>query len=165
MSVTRGERLLGAATGAYLLAQFAHTWRRRNRWPLCSYDMFSYPLASRFPQPRVQLCDDEGSTPLMPVYGLLPVEFFRAVAIIDDVFYECRDEALKERFAETMVHRLNTRPWRAFDEVRASIRPRSPRGWTGFRLVDVTIDLADYRPGEDQPLHEVQPFFSYRWSA
>lgn len=165
MAVTRGEGLLTAATCAYLLAQIGHTWRRRNRWPLCSYDMFSYPLAARFPQPRVQLCDDEGSTALMPVYGLLPVEFFRAVAIIDDVFYECQDASLKERFAESIVHRLNTRPWRAFDEVRASVRPRTARGWTGFRLVDVMIDLDDYRPPDDQPLHEVQSFFSYRWQA
>lgn len=160
-----GEGLFVAVASAYLLGQVFHTWTRRNRWPFCTYDMFSYPLDTRFPQPRVQLRDELGTTDVMSVYGLLPVEFFRAVAIIDDVFYECEDTELKDRFAERMLCRLNERPWRAFDEVRASIRPRTARGWMGLRLLDVVIDMDDYRPSDDEPLHEVQPFYDFRWST
>ena len=162
---TRGEALLVAATAAYLANQVRHTWRRRNAWPFCSYDMFSYPLGARFPQPRVQLADMLGTTDPLPVYGLLPVEFFRAVAIVDDVFYEPSDTELQDRFAARMLRRLNQRPWHGFDERRASIRPRTSQGWTGLRLLDVTIDLADYSPAGDQPLHEVSTFYSYQWPA
>lgn len=161
----RADGMVLALTAVYLLNQVRHTWQRRKRWPFCSYDMFSYPLGTRFPQPRVQLLDDIGATEPMPVYGLLPVEFFRTVAILDEIFYECSDEALQDRFADRLLWRLNERPWRGFDEVRASVRPRTLTGWTGLRLLDVVIDLADYDAEIDGPLHDVQPFYSYRWAA
>lgn len=158
------ECVVLTATVGYLAKQVWHTLRRRNAWPFCSYDMFSYPLGTRIPQPRVELRDELGTTDPLPVYGLLPVEFFRAVAIIGGVFYADTDDQAKDRFAAGMLRRLNERPWPAFDERHASIRPRTAQGWTGMRLLGVTIDLADYRPSDDKPLHDVKTFYSYKWA-
>ncbi|MFI7210900.1 hypothetical protein [Micromonospora maritima] len=159
---TLSEALLVTAGAGYLGAQLWHTWKDRNRWPLCSYNMFNRTLPSRFPQPRVTLHDPAGSQELLPVYGLLPLEFFRVVSIMAEVFLVNQDEAIKHRFAERVLRRLNTRPWAAFDEVHASHRPLGPAGFHGLDLYAVTLDLDDYDPRVDRPLHQPELLFSYR---
>lgn len=153
----------GLLAGAlvYFGAQLAHTWRDRNRWPLCSYNMFNRCLPARLAQPRVALHDGSGTGPLQPVYGMMPLEFFRVVRIFAEMFLGNDDEAVQQRFAARVVDRLNREPWEAFDEVRRSYRPRSGQ-ITGFDLYEVWIDMADFDPAEGGPLHDTKLLFSYR---
>lgn len=152
--------LLAGVTG-YLAAQMVCTWRDRNRWPLCSYNMFNRRLPARLAQPRVVLYDGSGAGPAQPVYGMMPLEFFRVVQIFGEVFLANDDDALKDRFAARVIGRLNTSPWRGFDEVRASYRPRSGR-FTGFDLLEVWIDTADFDPRAGEPLYDTRLLYSYR---
>lgn len=155
-----GESLLGIGWAGLFAAQLVHTWRNENRWPLCSYNMFNRTLPERFPQPRVTLHDDSGMRELLPVYGLLPVEFFRAVAICGAVYLENEDDQIKRRFSAAVVDRLNEHPWADFDEVRASHRPCGQ--FHGLDFYVVWMDLSDYDPDGDAPLHDAQLVYSYR---
>jgi hypothetical protein len=151
--------LLGAA--GLFARQLACTWTDRNSWPFCSYNMFNRVLPERIAQPRVVLVDDAGPTGPMPVYGLLPLEFFRVMSVSSAVYLGGTDAATRDRFTERMLDRLNDHPWRAFDEVRASVRPRSGR-FTGLDLYEVWIDLSDYDPEADRPVHDQRLLYSYR---
>ncbi|WP_188188817.1 hypothetical protein [Nonomuraea sp. SYSU D8015] len=155
------EKLLIGAGVTFFAVQAAHTWTDRNRWPLCSYNMFNRCLPERFAQPRVTLYDEFRSYPMLPVYGLLPLEFFRVVAICGAV-YLGDDDDLKDQFTASVLKGLNDAPWQAFDEVKASYRAESPRGFTGMDVFETWIDLADYDPRAGGPLHDTKLLYSCR---
>jgi hypothetical protein len=152
--------LLAGAVG-YVAAQLVCTWRDQNRWPLCSYNMFNRRLPDRLAQPRVVLHDGVNEYPAEPVYGMMPLEFFRVVRIFAEVFLVNEDDAIKDRFAARVIDRLNTSPWDGFDEVRPSFRPRSGR-FTGFDLYEVWIHTDDFDPRKGEPLHDTKLLYSYR---
>jgi hypothetical protein len=161
-AVGRAAEIAVLAGAAGLLArQFACTWTDRNSWPFCSYNMFNRVLPERIGQPRVILTDGAGPTRPLPVYGLLPLEFFRVMSVTGAVYLGDTDTAARDAFTERMLDRLSDHPWRAFDEVRASIRPRAGR-FTGLDLYEAWIDLSDYDPDADQPLHDLRLLYSYR---
>jgi hypothetical protein len=150
---------------AFFAAQIASTLTDRSRWPFCAYNMFNRCLPESIEQPRVTLHDDQRSYPMLPVYGLMPLEFFRTASICGAVYLENEDEALKDRFTERILRRLNEDPWGSFDEVKASYRPESPAGFTGLDLFEVRIDLADFDPRQGGPLHDAKLLYSYRKAA
>ncbi|GAA3836819.1 hypothetical protein GCM10022226_68440 [Sphaerisporangium flaviroseum] len=157
--VGRKPALMAAILGAVLVGQFFHTVVDRNRWPFCSNNMFNRTLPRRFPQLRIRLRDGDEWTGLRQVYGLMPLEFFRVVDIFAVILLENQDEELKDRFCRTILRRLNTRPWAAFDEVGRSERPTHPRGFTGLEVLMVTVDVADYRMADDGPLYDHQVLY------
>jgi hypothetical protein len=156
------EGLLITAGLGYFAAQLYHTWVDRNRWPLCSYNMFNRCLPEQLAQPRITLYDSIGEHPMLPVYGTLPLEFFRVVRIFAKVYLTDTSDDLRNRFAERVIDRLNREPWDAFDEVHASFRPRGDTGFTGFDLYEVWIDTRDFDPRADAPLHRPRLLYSYR---
>lgn len=155
--------LTGAVLAGLTATQFVHTVRDRNRWPICSNNMFNRPLPQRVEQLRVRLKDGTRWTEPRSVYGLLPLEFFRVVDICDAVLVDNEDPEVRDRFCRRVVERLNTRPWRGFDEISASERAGDPRGFTGLELLVVTVDLADYCRATDSPLHDIDVL--HRWEA
>ncbi|MFH0244581.1 hypothetical protein ACGRHY_19700 [Streptomyces sp. HK10] len=161
--VRRAAQLAAVALAGLTAVQFAHTVRDRNRWPVCSNNMFNQVLPERLPQLRVRLRDGERWGGLRPVYGLLPLEFFRVVDICVNVLVENEDREVRDRFCRRVVERLNSRPWRAFDEVHASERPIDPRGFTGLEMLVVSVDIADYSRADDAPLHEQRTL--HRWEV
>lgn len=112
----------------YLGAQVAHTLRNTNNWPWCAYNMFSYHSGDRAYQARVRLLTDCGTAigPTDP-WGLLPLEFFRVVSLIDDIFIEHPEDNRQESFCRSALDLLNSSSWRNFDERRASFTPRGGR--------------------------------------
>ncbi|MEU1308346.1 hypothetical protein ABZ419_05530 [Streptomyces cinnamoneus] len=138
--------ILGTAT-AYLGAQLWHTVRDRNRWPFCAYNMFNYRVPETWEQLRIVLYDDRGRTtgPQDP-WGLLPVEFFRVVSILESVLIGNQDEKLKEEFCERTLHRLNTARWPDFDEVRASAALPDGRPFAALEVYLVEVDAVRCDP-------------------
>ncbi|WP_327088495.1 hypothetical protein OIE66_40300 [Nonomuraea sp. NBC_01738] len=159
----RKPALAAALLFGVLAVQFYYTVVDRNRWPFCSNNMFNRTLPRRFPQLRIRLRDGAEWTGLRQVYGLMPLEFFRVVDICAGVLLENEDPGVKDRFCETIVRRLNTRPWPGFDEVRRSERPVHPGGFTGLEILMVNVDVGDYRMADDAPLYDQQVL--HRWEA
>ncbi|MFI9157782.1 hypothetical protein ACIGXI_37720 [Kitasatospora aureofaciens] len=131
--------LLGAA--AYLGVQFWHTFRNRNSWPFCAYNMFTYELPDRWQQFRVVLHDSAGGVtgPVDP-WPLLPVEFFRVVAIMNRMFFVNEDAELRTRFCARTLDLLNRTSWADFDEVRASFRAPAGAEFTALDVYLVEVD-------------------------
>ncbi|TDV48695.1 hypothetical protein [Actinophytocola oryzae] len=145
--VRTGAAVLLAAGIAHLGAQLWHTVRNRNRWPFCAYNMFSYSLPDRWEQLRVVLYDTRGvSTGPMDPFGLLPVEFFRIVSIVEQVFITSSDTALRTEFCESTVRLLNNGGWRDFDEVRTNARSASGLPVAAFDLYLVEVDAVRCDP-------------------
>jgi hypothetical protein len=150
---TRGQRLALLGFGAFVTVQLTLTALDRNVWPFCSYNLFNRVLPHRIPQPRVRLLEGDHASKLLPVHGMMPLEFFRVVRIFGMIYRDSSDEELKRRFSERLLRRLNTEPWGAFDEVKASYRPSTPDGFSGFEVHEVQIDVRDYDVDRDGPLH------------
>lgn len=155
--------LAATALAGLTAAQFVHTVRDHNRWPICSNNMFNRVLPERIPQLRVRLRDGVRWTEPRQVYGLLPLEFFRVVDICAAVLLENEDREVRDRFCRRVVERLNSHPWRGFDEIARAERPTAPEGFTGLELLLVTVDTADYSRATDSPLHDQQVL--HRWEA
>ncbi|MFF4704390.1 hypothetical protein ACWC4D_09980 [Streptomyces sp. NPDC001288] len=141
MTIQRPARAVLTAAAGYLAVQFWHTFRNRNTWPFCAYNMFNYDLPDRWHQMRVVLHDADGGAvgPTDP-WCLLPVEFFRVISILNKVFFVSQDQELRTRFCERTLELINEAPWDDFDEVRAS--PQSPTA-SPFRAVDFYLVEVD----------------------
>ncbi|MFG2357838.1 hypothetical protein [Streptomyces sp. NPDC048521] len=137
----------------YLGMQVGHTVRNSNRWPWCSYNMFSYRSRDRAYQARVRLFTDR-STVVGPAdpWGLLPLEFFRVVSLVDDVFIEMREQGRQEQFCRSVIELLNTSSWSRFDERRASFTP--PPG-ERFVAIEVYLVVVDFRVCDPQDRTDV----------
>jgi hypothetical protein len=136
-----------AASIAYLGIQVRQTVKDRNAWPFCAYNMFNYYLPDRFQQARVVLATDRGELvgPADP-WPLLPLEFFRVISIIERVFITCEDRDVRDDFCRRVLHRLNTRPWRDWDEIRGSFRPPAGQRFAGLELYLVDVDFTRCDP-------------------
>ncbi|MER7916499.1 MULTISPECIES: hypothetical protein [unclassified Streptomyces] len=148
MTTQLPARAVLTAAAGYLAVQFWHTFRNRNTWPFCAYNMFDYDLPDRWHQLRIVFHDAHGGCvgPTDP-WCLLPVEFFRVISILNKVLFVSEDEELRTRFCERTLHLINETPWDDFDEVRASPVSASaaPFQALDFYLVEVddTCDAFD----------------------
>jgi hypothetical protein len=148
------RKALAFATVAFFAAQLLHTILDRSSWPLCSYNMFSRvrPLTSSIP--KVLLYEDRGAVRVADVWEVLPLEFFRAISLTQNVFYTGGDEATRERLAAFILEGLNRRPWGAFDQTYASARPSPGARFVGISFARWRIDLEGYQGGAPTPLDE-----------
>ncbi|SDT83353.1 hypothetical protein SAMN05216371_8174 [Streptomyces sp. TLI_053] len=133
---------LAAALTGHLALQLFHTLTDRNTWPYCSYNMFSFHAKGVQTRWHVKLVTDGGLV-LGPVsaWGLLPLEFFRVDAIIKKVFLQNVDPDLRTSFCESVLVRLNTRPWRGWDEVKRPPVPPAGQRIVAMELCTVELDL------------------------
>jgi hypothetical protein len=147
----RASRALIAGAVALISAQFWHTLRDRNRWPLCSYNLFNYYIPDRYPQVRVRLVTDRGSVvgPTDP-WGVLPLEFFRVVSVIERVFLVCEDREVKDRFCRRVLRRLDASPWSGWDEIKGSYRPPPGERFVAMDLYLVEVDFDRCDPRDRQ---------------
>lgn len=124
-------------------AQGWHTVLGRNRWPLCTYDLFAYHLPEQMPQARVRLTTAAGSVvgPADP-WGLLPLEFFRVVSILERVFFTNDDSAVRDDWCCAVLNGLNAAPWKAHDEVRAALAPPLSERFVALEVFLVHVDFA-----------------------
>lgn len=137
MSSRKG--VLFAATAAFLAKQFHQTWRKRSDWPFTSYDMFSYSLPETYQQLRVVPYDRAGASygPFDP-WGLLPLEFFRVVSILQGLFMRPLRWDSRAEFCELVLDWINDRPWADFDETRPSLP-----NYKGERIVALELFLVE----------------------
>lgn len=141
---------IAAAAGTVLCIQIACTLSDRNVWPFCAYNMFNYHLDDTSEELRVVLHEEDGwsSTPLDP-WGVLPLEFFRVVSILEEMYITRTDEIGRANFSQFLLDQLNTTSWRAFDEVAAGYRPRSGHVLVGLDIYLVAVH-ADYCDPRDR---------------
>lgn len=128
-------------TSTYLAVQMWHTLRKKNAWPFCAYDMFNYYVLERRYQLRIALYDARGRVtgPLDP-WGVLPLEFFRVVSILEMVYFSNQKDEVKKDFSERTLRRANRTSWEDFDEVRAVVRSASGAPFVAFDLYLVEVD-------------------------
>lgn len=138
-----------AGFGLLVAVQVVHTLRNTNRWPFVAQNMFSHAAPAVTPRLMVVLHDSLGGSRGVFPYSVLPVEFFRAQRLLFQVFVEGDDAERQERFAVTMLDRLNEAPWSAFDEVEASVRPPPGARFVGFELVSYEYALEEYVAGAE----------------
>jgi hypothetical protein len=141
--------LLLGGTAVVLGVQLHHTLRNTNRWPWCSYNMFSYRKRATAQQLRTRLITERGSIvgPADP-WGLLPLEFFRVVALLERLFFTEDDQAARERFCRQTLDRLNRRPWGGWDEVKAALVVPAGERFVALELYLVDIDFDRCEPAD-----------------
>ncbi|KFE68870.1 hypothetical protein [Hyalangium minutum] len=138
-----------AGFGLLVAVQLVHTLRNTNRWPFVAQNMFSHAVPAVTPRLMVVLHDSLGGSRVVFPYSVLPVEFFRAQRLLFQVFVEGDDAERQERFAVTMLDRLNEAPWAALDEVESSIRPPPGARFVGFELVSYEYAIEEYVAGAE----------------
>lgn len=153
---------LVAVSAAYLGVQIRQTFKDRNAWPFCAYNMFNYYLTDCFQQARVVLITDRGHLvgPADP-WALLPLEFFRVISVIERVFITCEDPHVRDDFCRKALHRLNTRPWRDWDEIRGSFRPPAGQRFVGVELHLVEVDFTRCDPTDRSQVTSVELMHRY----
>lgn len=139
---TLRTRLLVAGLLGHLVIQMWHTLADRNRWPFCSYNMFSFRAKDLQTHRRVRLVTDRGAVlGPMSVWGLLPLEFFRVDTLVKKVFLQNTDPQLMDAFCADVIGRLNGRGWPAWDEVKKSPSPPPGHRVVALELYAVETDL------------------------
>lgn len=140
----------------FLLVQLGHTLFDQNNWPFCSYNVFSRVRPLQSQTLKARLYEEDGSLRLVNVWELLPLEFFRAISVIQKVYIEGNNQEAQTQLAQYILHTLNTSPWNNFDQTYPSARPTSR--FVGMEILRVEVDL--HTPKEE--LGEETIVFSYR---
>lgn len=158
----RTRLALLSGLGIVLAIQLAQTLRDRSPWPLCAYNMFNRTLPLRFATMRVRLHDGSGAAFIVDPGEMLPLEFFRARSIMQDVFYAGNDERQKALLAAWMLRNLNERPWRAFDETFAAARPSEGARFVKLDVLVWGLDVSRMTAGAPLTPFEESSLFTYR---
>ncbi len=94
-------------------------------------------------------------------WALLPLEFFRVISVIERVFITCEDPHVRDDFCRKALHRLNTRPWRDWDEIRGSFRPPAGQRFVGVELHLVEVDFTRCDPTDRSQVTSVELMHRY----
>ncbi|MFI6761058.1 hypothetical protein ACIBF5_18170 [Micromonospora sp. NPDC050417] len=137
-----GWLLTIGATALTLGLQMRHTVKNTNRWPWCSYNMFSYRKSHRAMQLRTRLVTASGVCvgPTDP-WGLLPLEFFRVISLLERIFFTQQDMAVREEFCRGVLARLNRAPWKGWDEVKPALLAPPGQRFAALELYLVAVDF------------------------
>lgn len=140
---------LVSSIAAALGTQARYMIKNKNRWPACTFNLFNYHLPDQMPQFRVRLITAEGSVvgPTDP-WGLLPLDFFRVVSIVEQIFYANSDPDVMDRWSAAVLRQLNTSPWRRRDEVRASLRPPGTEQFAALEVYLAQVHYTRCDPGD-----------------
>lgn len=135
----RGLSLALAATAAQLAADAIATLLDRNLWPACSYNMFNDAFDDGPAALVVDVLTPAGWDDGHSAGATFPVPFFRATEVYEHVVLSGEPvEAV--RFAHRVLDRLNTRSWRAFDEIRRSAAVSRPVHGLRVRVLEHRMD-------------------------
>jgi hypothetical protein len=154
-----------AFTALFFSVQLGHTFFDQNNWPFCSYNMFSRIRPKQSQTYKIRLYEEAGESRLVDVWEVLPLEFFRAISVIREVFVNSNDAEKQRALAAYIIDTLNNSPWDAFDQTYASVRPQTR--FVGLELLQIELDLRPHpRPlsmnGEGGPLAVGEVLFSYQ---
>ncbi len=134
------------ATGllAFCIAQITLTVLNRNGWPLSSHNFFAFHPGVSVERVELELTAADGRR-LVGVPGqFMPIEFFRANRVAQQVFAVDEFDEPKRVLAAEILRLLRTDPWPHFDETLPAIT----LGSTGFMPVrlDVVVEDRWYDP-------------------
>jgi hypothetical protein len=170
MDTSRENQGLGARTKALLVIGLVtffafdnyHMWVEQDDFPFTSHGLFNTLFTAQTQLLRFVVHDDQGGSVTVDSGRVIPIEWYRAVGLAENVLVLDTDPQRKERVAQLLLERLNTAPWYSFDEAYSSIRPPPGHRFIGLDVVFLSFDLDQYRYGQPpSPLRQEQ-VFSYR---
>ncbi|MEM7278935.1 MAG: hypothetical protein AAF385_12490 [Pseudomonadota bacterium] len=113
-------------------AQVAATIADRNVWPISAYNVFNFKPGQKFVDFEIGLTNKAGRQMLVHPGRTMPLDFFRANAIVRDRFVLRPDPITQARLSRLMIQRLNGDAWYGWDERFAPARSDEP-----FRRLEV----------------------------
>jgi hypothetical protein len=123
-------------------AQLAATIADRNVWPISAYNVFNFRPGIRFVDFEVALTDTEGARFLVHPGRTMPLDFFRANAILRDRFVIRTEPGVQFQLASLILRTLNERTWHAWDERYEAASTLTEHDFRVFELVVVEHDTA-----------------------
>lgn len=139
-----------------------HMWIEQDDFPFCSHGLFNTLFTPRAKLLRFVLHDDQGRSVTVDSGRVIPIEWYRAVGLAENVFILESDEQRKEQFARLLLDRLNSSSWPAFDEAYAGVTPAPGARFVGLEVVLLDYDFNQYRHGEPLRPLGVERKFSYQ---
>ena len=136
----RSKALLVAGLVLFFAIDHYHLWAAKDNFPFCSHGLFNDLFQARSSLVYFVVHDSRGNSAIVDTGRVVPVEWYRAVGLVENVFIQESDPRRKEQVARLLLDRLNAEPWPAFDETYTSIRPA-----VGARMVG--LDDARQRSG------------------
>lgn len=138
-----------------------HMWVERDNFPFCSHGLFNTLFKADSQLLRMVVHDDQGHSVTVDSGRVIPIEWYRAVGLAENVLVTESDQQRKDAFARLLLERLNGDPWHAFDETYASIRPAPGARFIGLEVVYQSFDLARFRYGESLRPYNLEQVYSY----
>jgi hypothetical protein len=154
---------------AGLIAFFAvdnyHMWIEEDDFPFCSHGLFNTLFQPRSKLLRFVLHDDQGHRVVVDAGRVIPIEWYRAVGLAENVFLDADGggQPRKDAVARLLLDRLNREGWPAFDESYAAIRPAPGARFVGLEVVQLDYDFERYRYGE--PLRPIGVERRFRYGS
>jgi hypothetical protein len=138
-----------------------HLWTEQDNFPFCSHGLFNGLFTSDVELYRVVVYDDQGRSAVVDPGRVLPIEWYRAVGVVDLVIVPEGDAKRKDALSDLLIHRLNDDPWYALDETYASIRPLPGARIVGLEWIRQSFDLANFHP--ERPVAEAKREILHRY--
>lgn len=158
----RAKALLVTGLILFFAIDHYHMWAARDNFPFCSHGLFNDLFQAETSLVYFVVHDSQGNSAIVDTGRVVPIEWYRAVGLVDNALIQEGDARNKQRIARLLLERLNAQPWDAFDETYGSIRPAPGARMIGLDVVVLAFDLDRYRHGQPlQPLR-VERVFSYR---
>jgi hypothetical protein len=169
MDTSRENQGLGARTKALLVVGLViffafdnyHMWVEQDDFPFTSHGLFNTLFTAQTQLLRFVVHDDQGGSVTVDSGRVIPIEWYRAVGLAENVLVLDPDQRRKEQLAQLLLERLNNAPWYSFDETYASIRPLPGRRFIGLEVVYLHFNLDEYRYGHSPSLLRQEHVFSY----
>jgi len=133
-------------------------------WPFCPYDMFAFPGDYNLTQIKVVLKDKNNHNTEVFPGNTIPIEFFRANTIYMKI-YGCGSDTMltkwfgtgevettKQLFSKSILKRLNSKPWKKYDEIFESAQSETP--FKSMRVILSRTDFKKYEYGQ-----QLKPYF------
>lgn len=158
-----GDRVWMVLLLAFCSAQISLTVLDRNAWPLSSHNFFAFQPGVLVQRVELELTAADGRR-LVGVPGqFMPIEFFRANRIVQQVFAPDEFDEPKRQLAAETLRLLRTDPWPKFDETLPAITA----GSADFLPVQLDVVVEDrwYDPAGRSTrarVSERHTIFSYR---
>jgi hypothetical protein len=154
--------VLAASVVAFFAVDHYHLWKDDDNFPFTSHGLFNHLFTPDVPLLRVRLHDSAGGTQLVDPGQAVPVEWYRASGLVENVFVNDGDRERQGALAALLLERLNTAPWPAFDEAHASARPPQGTHFVGLDVVRCHLDLRGHEAGAVVRPVKVEVVYSYR---
>lgn len=158
---SRTKALLIAGLIVFFAIDNYHMWIEEDDFPFCSHGLFNTLFTPRSKLLRFVLHDDHGHRVVVDSGRVIPIEWYRAVGLAENVFILETDNQRKDQLAQLLLDRLNREGWPAFDESYSAVSPAPGARFVGLEVVLLDYDFTQYRYGEPLRPSGVERQFTY----